>query len=121
MAKSVEEMVKDFMMINPNCSYVNKEVFYHCYREIKPYLDNNVLYPIMMSHDLVRNADDVEKLTSPYLQPQDRYTALIKLAEKGGEYGFMLLYMCICATSEESPGHADAARILTDVGRYSVN
>ena len=108
------------MKLNPNCNYVNKEVIYHCYYEIKPYLDNNVLYPIMMSHDLVRNADDVERLTSSYIQPHDRHAALIQLAEKGGEYGFMLLYMCICATSEESPGHADAARILTDVGRYAV-
>ena len=115
--KHVEEIVKDFMKINPNCSYVNKEVFYHCYYEIKPYLDINLLFPIMMGLKLVQNANDVERLTSPYFQPHDRHAALIKLAEKGGEYGFMLLYICICATSEESPGHADAARILNDVGR----
>ena len=117
MEKSVEEIVKDFIKINPNCVYVNKEVFYYCYYEIKPYLDNVLLFPIMMGLDLVRNVDDVERLTSQHLPPHDRHTALIQLAEKGGEYGFMLLYMCICATSEDSPGHADAARRLTDVGR----
>ena len=76
--------------------------------------------PSLMGLKLVRNVDDVERLTSPYLQPHDRHAALIQLAEKGGEYGFMLLYLCICATSEESRGHANAARILTDVGRYVV-
>ena len=46
-----------------------------------------------MGLKLVRNADDVERLTSPYLQPHDCHAALIHLAEKGGEYGFMLLYI----------------------------
>ena len=116
----MEEIVKDLMKINPNCSYVNKEVFHHCYYNMRPYLDNNILCPIMMGLGLVRNTDDVEKLTSRYLPLHDRRTALIQLAEKGGEYGYMLLYICICATSEESPWHAEAARILTDVGRYAV-
>ena len=118
--KHVEEIVKDFMKLNPNCSYVNRKVFFHCYCKIKFYLDNNVLYPIMMRHELVQDSDDLEKLTSPYFQPHDHRATLIQLAEKGGEYGFMLLYMCICATSDESPGHADAAEILTDAGRYAV-
>lgn len=119
MEDTVEERVKDFMEKNPNCSYVNKEVFWYCYEKIQPYLDNVLLFPIMMSHELARNADDAEKLTSSHLQPHDRRVALIRLAEMGGEYGFMLLYMCICATSDESHGHTTAARVLSDAGTYA--
>lgn len=112
----LQEGVREFLKSNPNVSYVNKEVFFFGYNKIQHLLDYSLLYPLLMSHDLARNSDDLERLTSSYHQPHDRHVALLQLAERGGEYGFMLLYMCICATSSESHGHLEAVRILDSVG-----
>ena len=69
-----------------------------------------------MRWKLVKNFEDIEKLVNSSLQPHQRQIALLELAEKGGEYGYMLLFMCIHETSEVSAGHEDAAKILQEKG-----
>ena len=113
---SQEVRAREFLNSHPHIHYVNKEVFYFCYHKIQRLLDYNLLFPLLMSHELARNSDDAEKLTSSYHQPHDRHIALLQLAERGGEYGFMLLYMCISATCSESRGHAEAVGILDSEG-----
>lgn len=117
---SAEERVQEYLGENQGCHYVNKEVFWHSYAKIKPFLDNLLLFPLLMSHDLATDTEDVEKLINSSLQPHHRHLALLELADRGGEYGYMLLFMCIAATSEKSPGHADAARILQETGIASL-
>ena len=113
-----EAKVKDFLGTNPDRCYVNKEVFYKCYYKIRPLLDIDLLYPLLMRHGIAKNSEDIERLTSAFHQPQDRHSALLGLTEKGGEYGFMVLYMCICETSEDSPGHIEAAQMLDIEGKH---
>ena len=112
---SAEGRVREFLGNNPGFYFVNKEVFWDCYVRIKPYLDNSLLFPVLMRHNLARDLDDLQRLTEPSHQPHQRHLALLELADRGGEYGYMLLFMCI-HEANQSPGHEDAAKILQETG-----
>ena len=112
----VEDTVRAFLAENSGLRYVTREVFWSSYEKIRAYLDNVLLWPLMMSHGLARGSDDIERLTSQSLQPHHRRAALLELAEKGGDHGFMLLFICIHKSSGDSLGHADAVKILQEAG-----
>ena len=113
---SLKETVQEYLDQHSGASFVNKEVFFHVWHKIKPLLDYDLLRPsLLMNRDLVRNEEDELRLRGSFNQPHDRHTALIDLVKRGGEYGFMLLYIYICETIT-SPGHSEAARILTEAG-----
>jgi hypothetical protein len=116
MGDEVEMVVREFLGRNQGYSYVNQAVFFKCYRQIWQFLDNSVLYPQLMSYKLVENVKDIKKLTSRNHLPHERRLSLLEFAGRAGEFGYMLLFMCIEQTSEETQGHADAARILQEMG-----
>ena len=63
----------------------------------------------MMKYGLIKRQADSEMLTSPYYQPDQRRQALLRIAERGGDNGFFLLYMCIRESQADNPfGHGDA-------------
>ena len=64
-------------------------------------------------------ADDMELLTSPYFEPQQRRNSLLRLVNEAGSDGFMLLYMSLRESSEANPGHKDAVNELDCCGEYS--
>ncbi len=118
---SVEEIVLEYLREHPDAKFVNREVFYPAYfqRQIRQLLNYEVLYPPLLMHqDLVKTEEDMKRFTSSFNQPHDQHIALIELLERGGEYGFMLLYIYICETIT-TPGHSEAARILTEAGIIS--
>ena len=105
---------RDFMQKH-SCNFINRDIFYSCYYKIRPWLDISILYPYLLKYQLASSDEDRELLTSPFYL-QDKSTLILKLASKGGEYGFMLLYMCIHDSSTESLGHKDAIKELDDIG-----
>lgn len=106
------------MELNPGLSFVSREVFCHCRELIRPLLDNSALLPYLQKYDMLSDAEDVDKLTSPYYQMEDRFTSLVNLIERQGECGYMLLYMCIRESCAEAPSHADARTHLDTMGAY---
>ena len=115
---SLEETVREFLNAHPEARFVNKEVFYPAYyaHKFQQLLDYEALYPHLMNHNLVKNEEDIKRIQSAFSQPHDQHVALIELVERGGDYGFMLLYIYICATCKSSPDHSEVARILTAAG-----
>ena len=117
----MSDLVSDFMKDHPDINYVNKEVFYHCYYKIKPWLDFHILCPYLMKYQIVNDSNDIECITGRWIQPQDRMNSLIRMIERGGTNGFMVLYICIYETSKETNGHADAIKELDKIGISSQN
>ena len=113
----MSDVVRDFMKDHPDINYVNKEVFYHCYYKIKPWLDFHVLCPYLMKYQIVNDSNDIECITGRWIQPQERMNSLIRMIERGGTNGFMVLYICIYETSKETNGHADAIKELDKIGK----
>ena len=68
----------------------------------------------------MRNAEDVECLTSPYFLPDMRMTSLLKLVESGGAHGYMLLYMSLFESASEVMGHSYAILQLTTIGKVLI-
>ena len=68
----------------------------------------------------MRNAEDVECLTSPYFLPDMRMTSLLKLVESGGAHGYMLLYMSLFESASEVMGHSYAILQLTTIGKVAT-
>ena len=72
-----------------------------------------------MKYELAKTTNDMEQLTSPYHLSEMRHQHLLRLAERGGEHGFMLLYMCIRDSIDQCPlGHGDAIRELDRCGKW---
>lgn len=109
--------VKNFMECNPGVQYVNKEVFYSCYREIRNLLDNSILLEYLRKYDMLNGLVDEEKLVSPYCQLQDRFSSLIDIVEMQGEYGYMILYICIYKSRARSSRHEYAVSRLDRIGK----
>ena len=68
----------------------------------------------LMRYGLVRNASDIETITSSSFQPQDRLNALLKLTEAAGTEGFMLLFMCLFDSRSDTMGHKQAVELLQE-------
>ena len=104
---------------NPGVPYVGKEVFYFCRVTVRPLLDNSVLLPYLQKYEMLWDSEDVDRLTgtSPYCQLEDRFTSLVNGVEKQGEYGYMLLYMCIFESSSKALRHAAAVQHLDTMGK----
>ena len=82
-------------------------------RLIQPLLDDALLFDLLMGHlKASLSEEEAMRLKSSSKQPHERHLALLDLAEKGGTCGYMQLFMCICETFEEAPGHSQAAKIL---------
>lgn len=114
---SLEETVREYLVEHPDASFVNREVFYPVWHEIRPLLDYDILCPtLLMNEGLLRGEEDKQRFRNSFEQPHDKHIALIDLIQREGEYGFMLLYIYICETIT-STGHSEAARILTEVGK----
>ena len=78
---SVEDRVREFLGNNPGFHYVNKEVFWNTYDRIKPFLDNSLLFPLLMRHNLARDVEHLQRLTESSHQPHQRQIALVELAD----------------------------------------
>lgn len=105
------------MECNREVQYVNKEVFYCCYQEIRHLLDNSTLLEYLRQYGVLNDPVDEEELVSPYYQLEDRFSVLVNLIEKQGDNGYMILYMCIHESSTKSLRHKDAVSILGLTGK----
>ena len=115
--KSIEEQdrrVEEFLCDNKDLNFIDKATFDECYYKFKNWLDVQVLVPYLMRYHLL-TANDEHYLTNPYTSCVEKSFHLVRVAEKGGRNGFMLLYMCILESIEETRGHADAVTEL-DIG-----
>lgn len=108
--------MNDFLQEHPDITFISKEVFFACCLEIKPLLNLNILVGYLMKHGVVRNAEDMESLTSSFFKSQDKFNSLVKMVEAVGNNGFMLLYICLMESAAEVAGHQDAIRKLDNTG-----
>lgn len=113
----VSPLVRDFLEEHPDTKFIDQDVFRACFSRIKDWLDMSVLVGYMMKYGLLKTAGDMEELTSSYYKPQDRLNSLMKMAEAGGNDGFMLLYMCLRESASEAGGHKDAVKELDHYGK----
>ena len=111
------DSVREFLEKNPQLKYVDKEVFYSCFHEIKPWIDLSILIGYLMKYDLVQSSDDMYILTSSFFPPQDKFNSLVKTVEAAGQGGFMLLYICLKESASETRGHEAAAVALENCGK----
>ena len=105
------------MQQNPQVYYVNKEVFYSCYQQIRNLLDISALLDFLKKYDMVHDSEAMHALTSPH-RLADYFSSLNNLVESQGEYGYMLLYMCIHESSVSSTWHTEAVAKLNMMGMY---
>ena len=109
----MEERVERFLSANPEYVSVDKKAFLRCNERIQPLLDDALLFDLLMGHlKASLSEEEAMRLKSSSKQPHERHLALLNLAEKGGTCGYMQLFICICETFEEAPGHSQAAKIL---------
>ncbi len=96
---------------------MDKRIFYSCYHKIKPWIDISVLVGYLMKYNIVQSVDDMEELTSSYFKRQDRLNSLLRMVEKGGNDGYMLLYICLRESCVEAVGHNDVVAELNCGGK----
>ena len=88
-----------------------------CYATIKPWLDLSTLVSFLMKYKLAK-ISDTEQLGSPIHPSETKKQYLLRLAEKGGKHGFMLLYLCIWDSIDQGHlGHEDAIKELDKCGK----
>jgi hypothetical protein len=110
--------VKEFLDEHPDIKFIDREIFFACFHQIKPWLNISTLVGYMMKYGLVKTSSDMEELTSSYFKPQDKINSLMRMVEANGTNGCMLLYMCLKESSTEAKGHEDAIKELNHCGKY---
>ena len=117
---SLEETVREYFQTHPDARFVNKEVFYYVWQDIRPLLNYDILCPCLLTNqELVSNEEDEKRLRKSSEQPHDKHSTLIEIVRRRTEYGFMILYIYICE-SITAPGHYEAARLLTEAGETEL-
>ncbi len=70
-----------------------------------------------MKHGVVRNSEDMELVTSPHYEAQDRMAFMVSMLERSGRYGFLAFYAALNESAEEARGHRDALAEINILGK----
>ena len=98
--------------------YVDKEAFDECWADIQSWVSIPSLVGYGMRYGLVKGPEDNDNIVNPYFPLSQRKANLLSLASKCGEYGYFILYMCICdSISENQHGHGDVVLKLEECGK----
>ena len=98
--------------------FVDSEVFYECYPEIRNWLSVESLGPHLLRRKLIGDVSGLVDLRNPYHTVRERTDHLLTLANSGGPYGFHVLYICIREDDENLLGHRSAVETLRETGTF---
>jgi len=92
---------------------IDKNVFFHCYREIKPYLNLDSLCFLLEQNGVLKRHNGCELIKSPFYLLQDKLISLIEALEKSGQSGFKAFYSSLKELALECRGHEDVIDIIS--------